>query len=95
MGEEKDMRKILFLLLVVTVSLSLAAPCLAGTETLRVDKETLKSWLDDPRVLIIDVRAGNSWVQSKKKIQGAIRKDPQNVGNWAPTLPTDKKIVLY
>jgi rhodanese-related sulfurtransferase len=89
------MRKVLYVIVAFAVCLSLAVPALAGADSLRVDKDTVKSWLDDPQVLIIDVRTGNSWEQSDKKIKGAVRQDPQKVKEWAAGLPTDKKIVLY
>ncbi len=89
------MRKVLVSFLVIAVSLSLTAPCLAAKDDFRVDKDTLKSWLADPGVLIIDVRTGSSWERSATKIKGAVRQDPQKVKDWAASLPKDKKIVLY
>ena len=58
-------------------------------------KETLKGWLADPQVIILDVRAAKDWNPSDKKIKGAVRQDPDEVKNWAASLPQDKKIVLY
>lgn len=89
------MRKVLHVVVALAVSLSLAIPALAGADTLRVDQETVKSWLNDPQVLIIDVRTGQSWEQSNRKIKGAVRQDAREVKQWAAGLPTDKKIVLY
>jgi rhodanese-related sulfurtransferase len=89
------MRKVLLLILVIAVSLSLTVPCLAAKDDFRVDKETLKSWLADPGVLILDVRTGSSWDKSAAKIKGALRQDPHKVKDWAASLPKDKKIVLY
>jgi rhodanese-related sulfurtransferase len=82
--------------LVMTVVLMLMFPwaCI-GENAPRVDQETLKSWLNDPQVVILDVRAPDDWEKSDKKIKGAVRKDPKNVKTWAATLPKDKKIVLY
>jgi rhodanese-related sulfurtransferase len=88
------MRKIMSWALVLAVSLALAVPCLAASKVPMVSKQTLKSWLNDPNVMIIDVRLG-SYDTSKKKIKGAVRKDPYNVKSWASTLPKNKKIVLY
>jgi hypothetical protein len=67
----------------------------AGTGPPLVDKETVKSWLSDPQVLILDVRAPKDWNVSDKKITGAVRQDPDGVKTWAANLPRDKKIVLY
>lgn len=89
------MRKVLSVIVACAVGLSLAVPALAGADSLRVDQDTVKSWLGDPQVLIIDVRTRKSWEQSEKKIKGAVRQDPKKVENWAASLPTDKKIVLY
>ncbi len=67
----------------------------AGKDLPLVDQETLKSWLSDPQVLILDVRAPKDWKVSDKKIKGAVRQDPYEVKTWAASLPKDKKIVLY
>ena len=67
-----------------------------GQEAPRLDKETLKGWLSDPQVLILDVRQPKDWDGSDNKIKGAVRQDPKaEVKTWAATLPKDKKIVLY
>jgi rhodanese-related sulfurtransferase len=46
-------------------------------------------------VLILDVRQGQDWLSSDKKIEGAVREDPHDVKTWAANLPKEKKIVLY
>ncbi len=69
--------------------------CALGQEAPRVDKETLKSWLSDPQVVILDVRAPNDWQGSDKKIKGAVRQEPKEVKTWAASLPKEKKVVLY
>jgi rhodanese-related sulfurtransferase len=61
----------------------------------RVDKDTVKGWLGQPDVVIIDVRAPSDWAASDKKIQGAVRQDPGNVAAWAGEIPKDKRIILY
>jgi predicted sulfurtransferase len=61
----------------------------------RVEKDTLKGWLGDPNVLLVDVRADGDWKSSDKKIKGAVRQDPKEVKKWAAALAKDKKIVLY
>jgi rhodanese-related sulfurtransferase len=88
------MRKILSWTLVLAVSLALAVPCLAAAKVPLVSKQTLKSWLNDPNVMIIDIRLF-SYNTSKRKIKGAVRQDPNNVDSWAGALPKDKKIVVY
>ena len=62
----------------------------------RVDKETLKTWLADPEVYILDVRAPQAWEASPAKIPHAHRFDPlQPPETWASQIPKDKKVVAY
>lgn len=51
--------------------------------------------LGDPQLLLLDVRVTSSWAASDKKIKGAMRQAPAEIATWGPTLPRDKKIVLY
>ncbi len=60
-----------------------------------VDKETLKAMLEDQDLLLIDVRAPGGWGRSPEKIKGAVRRESDQVAVWGPSLPRDKKIVLY
>jgi hypothetical protein len=92
--KEKNMQKLMSWALVLTVSLGLAVPCLAAPQVPLVSQQTLKSWLKDPDLMIIDVRLF-SYATSKRKIKGAVRQDPDKVKSWANNLPKDKKIVLY
>ncbi len=78
-------------LLVVPLETSLAAK----PELKYVDLETLKGMLEDPQLMIIDVRVPSSWAESDKKIKAAVRQDPGKVPDWGKTLPKDQKIVLY
>lgn len=81
---------------VLTAGLMLVslAAC-AGESAPRIDCPTVKNWLADPQVIIIDVRAPQDWENSDKKIKGALRRDSKAVKTWAKDLPKDKKIVLY
>jgi hypothetical protein len=94
LDKEKTMRKIMSWTLVLAVSLGLAVPCLAAPQVPLVSQQTLKSWLKDPDLMIIDVRLF-SYATSKRKIKGAVHQDPKAVATWAASLPQDKKIVLY
>jgi predicted sulfurtransferase len=101
------MRKPRWWLLTLAVSLLLAPACSCATgqapgpgaaqapQAPRLNPETLKSWLSDPQVLILDVRRQQDWLNSDKKIEGAVRENPLDVKTWAANLPKDKKIVLY
>jgi len=64
-------------------------------EVPRMTKEQLKEMLDNPNVVIIDVRTGKDWSASDVKIKGAIREDSRKVKKWASKLEKDKTYVLY
>jgi len=51
--------------------------------------DALKQMLGDPQVLVIDVRAPESWAASDKMIQGAVRREDATVATWGPALPRD------
>jgi len=87
--------KLWAMVMVVSLMLAFSWACSSAAEAPRVDKETLKGWLGNPQVVIVDVRAGNDWQDSKTKIKGAVRQDSKAVQTWAASLPKDKKIVLY
>lgn len=59
----------------------------------RMDKEELRSRLDDPGTVLIDVRREQK--TADEKIQGASLEDPDQVGSWAASYPQDKTLVLY
>jgi hypothetical protein len=63
-----------------------------------VDKITINQVvvkLDDPQMLILDVRTPKSWQASDNKIKGAVRKNPETFDSWAKDLPKNKDLVLY
>ena len=65
-------------------------------EVPRISKEELKGMLNDPQVVILDVRASGDWDNGSTKIQGAIREDPnKSAKSWAANYFKDKTIVLY
>jgi predicted sulfurtransferase len=83
------------MVLAVGLMLAFTWSCATGQNVPRLDKETLKNWLSDPQVVILDVRQPQDWQASDKKIKGAVRQEPKEVKTWAAGLPKDKKIVLY
>jgi len=87
--------KLLAMVMAAGLILAFSWACSSAAEAPRVDKETVKGWLGNPQVVIVDVRAGNDWQDSKTKIKGAVRHDPKAVQTWAASLPKEKKIVLY
>lgn len=60
-----------------------------------MSKEELKAMVDDPNIIILDVRRGKDWSSSEFKIKGAVYADPNDYSNWVGVYPKDKKIVLY
>ncbi len=93
------MRHFLSKSLIAAVCLSLLWAAASRTDAAAkipvLAKEDLKGMLDDPGVIIIDVRLEKSWKSSDGKIKGAVWEDPDRVRAWAGKYPKDKMIVLY
>ena len=83
------------MLIAVALVFSCAAPAWSNTDVPSVTKEELKAMLDDPAVLVLDVRRASDWQSSEFKIKGAIFADPSDYSSWAKTYPKDKTLVLY
>jgi len=90
-------RIVLTLLLGVSVALfGLGAQLAKATSPVdKMTKEELKPALDDPNVVIVDVRLGKDWKASESKIKGAIRVDPAQVLSLVDQYPKDKTLVFY
>jgi hypothetical protein len=67
----------------------------AAAEVTILSVDQLKGMLDNPAVVIIDVRASSDWKSSDVKIKGAIRRVPKKFESWAYDFPKDKALVLY
>lgn len=92
------MRKKLSTVLVVMITIAfmgLFANAAFAEDVSRLSKEELKSMMDDLKVVIIDVRTGRDWNESKLKIKGAIREEPRNASSWAGEYDNRKTYVLY
>jgi rhodanese-related sulfurtransferase len=74
---------------------SMLAPFAAADEVPRMTKEQLKALLNDPDVVILDVRTSRDWKGSEKKIKGAVRENPKRFKSWAHKYPKNKALVLY
>ena len=77
---------------VLTILLSLSA---GASEVSIISSIQLKRILDNPEIIIIDVRSSGDWRSSNIKIKGAVRKIPKNFDSWAHDFPTDRKLILY
>jgi len=73
----------------------LHAPALNAAEAPRMGKAELRPMLGSPEVIVIDVRSYTDWVFSRSKIQGAMREDYRDFGDWKGKYPRDKTLVLY
>lgn len=72
-----------------------SASSFAAENAPRIAKEEVKALLSDPNVAILDSRTRSDWKKSDKKIKGAVRIDPFDVGAWAASYSKDKKIIVY
>ncbi len=72
-----------------------AGSAFAQDQVPRITKEELKEMLSNPDVVILDVRVGQEWATSDKKILGAIRENPAELNSWIHSYPKDKTLVLY
>jgi len=61
----------------------------------RMSKEELKSRLEDPFLIILDVRRPRDWKKSGKKIKGAVQENPYKFDNWYARYPKAMTILLY
>ena len=76
-------------------TLCMLAQLAIAAEVPRMTKEELKAKLDNPDVVIVDVRAGKDWKGSEFKIKGSVRENPAKFSSWSEKYPKDKTLVLY
>ncbi len=91
---KKRLQTLFGLLIATLVTTGLALP-LAEAGVGLMTKEELKSKLDDPDLVILDVRTGKDWKSSEFKIQGASYVKAKAYTDWVGTYPKDKKYVIY
>jgi hypothetical protein len=60
-----------------------------------IDRDGLKSLLNSPDLVVVDVRTASDWSSSEFKIKGAVRVEPGEVLSWAGGRAKDKIYVLY
>jgi hypothetical protein len=87
--------RIMAMALAVSLIMAFICSCSSGEKPLLLDQEHVKNRLNNSEVIIIDVRAAKDWNVSDKKIQGALRQDPNEVTTWVNNLPKNKEIVIY
>jgi hypothetical protein len=85
-------RPAMFTMIVFICSLLLS---FKAVEAPRMDKDELRKLLDNPDVIILDVRTLSQWDQSDYMIKGAKRVDNFDSVDWEKAYPKDKTFVLY
>jgi hypothetical protein len=86
---------ILCLIVVAAMGCAALTPGKSG-EAQKLSKEQLLSMLGNTEVVILDVREAGSWKDSRMKIKGAVREDPEkDVQGWFDKYPKDKTLVFY
>ena len=82
--------------ILLLISLLAGLPAVAGASDVpKISKEELNAMLDNPDLIIIDVRRERDWKSSSMKIRGAVWEDFLDVETWAQKYPKNKTIVLY
>ena len=51
--------------------------------------------MDNPEIIIVDVRTGKDWKVSEYKIKGAVRVNPREVESWGSQHSESKTFVFY
>ena len=64
-------------------------------EVPRIAVADVEKLLDNPDVVIIDVRKKKAWWSSTTKIFGAVREDPLDVSQWVDKYPKTKTLIVY
>ncbi len=91
-----ERKRVTLFLLAMVMSFAAVVPAACTAEDApRITKEEVRPLIGDPGVVILDARTGWSWEESDRKIKGAVRVDPADVGSWAGNLAREKKIIVY
>ncbi len=86
-------RTLLIFFLFTGFSVFLCAQAFGQVKKITINQ--LLESLENPELLILDVRTTGSWQASDKKIKGAVRKNPETFDSWANDLPKNKVLTLY
>ena len=92
------MKAILKMIFIVALGASIgcvSAQTATSKDVQKVTKEGLKSMLDNPDVILLDVRPEQQWKASELKIRGAAHENPKTVESWAKNYSKDKTLILY
>ena len=84
-----------FLIYFLSIGFTTFLSAQAFGQVIKITIDQLSESLDDPQLLILDVRTSGSWQDSNTKIKGAVRKNPKTFDSWANDLPKNKFLALY
>jgi len=84
----------LFFLLSIVLSLIITQGAFSQ-EVSKMAKDELKAMIDNPDLVILDVRSGRDWKSSESKIKNAVREEADKVATWAKKYDKNKTYVLY
>jgi rhodanese-related sulfurtransferase len=92
------MKAIVKMMLIIALGASIG--CVSATtatsrDVSTITKQELRSMLDDPNVIILDVRPEQQWKASELKIRGAVHENPNKVESWAGKYQKDRTLILY
>jgi rhodanese-related sulfurtransferase len=92
------MKAIVKMILIIALGASIG--CVSATtatsrDVSMITKQELRSMLDDPDVIILDVRPEQQWKASELEVRGAVYENPNKVKSWAGKYPKDKTLILY
>jgi len=76
------------------LSIGAAGPVSASSDGI-ITKEELVKAIDDPDLVIVDVRTGRDWRSSEFKIKGAVRADLSKLDTWISQQAKGKRYVTY
>lgn len=85
----------IFAVTLIFFLLYMGTEIILANEVPRISKEELRAMLDNPDLIIVDVRTSASWEKSMVRIRRAIREDPNDTKSWAEKYSKDKTLVLY
>jgi rhodanese-related sulfurtransferase len=86
---------IMFLLVLYVVGAVHATSTEEDDDITKITKEEVQKIIGQPDVTLIDVRYEKNWKKSDRKIAGATREHPNEIGSWVGKYTKDHKLILY
>jgi hypothetical protein len=95
--KEEEMKKaglVVLAAFVLTLAAAVAPVSSPAEGAPRISGKVLAALLDNPEVIVIDVRRAADYDGSSSKIKGAVRESEKDI-SWSGKYPKDKLLVLY